>query len=79
MVSGKKFNPAKIVSLVQQGTALGPVLLIIFNNDLEKRLEISHISFCADDTRVTKHIIQQSDCVEPQRWPERYISMVTWI
>ena len=45
---------------------MGPILFIIFNNDLEKRIKHSNISFFADDTGVSKQISHQTECVELQ-------------
>ena len=48
------------------GTVLDLVLLNIFIYDLEKRIKHSNFSFFADDTRVSKHISHQIECLELQ-------------
>ena len=68
----------KIKSGVPQGTVLGPLLFIIFVNDLESVVKHSEISFYADDTRISKRIstledkeMLQSDLLTVMEWSKQ--------
>jgi len=61
MVEGNQSYKASIKSGVPHGTVLGPVLFIIFMNDLEILIENSSIRFFADETRISKQIFQSED------------------
>ena len=67
VVGGCHSLSAAIVSGVPQGTVLGPVLFIIFINDLDQQIINSNIRFFADDTRISKHIMYQSQSQELQQ------------
>lgn len=62
IVDGVHSEPTKVISGVPQGTVLGPLLFIIFINDIYGVVTSSHIQSFADDTRLTKIIIHK-------RWP----------
>ena len=66
VVNGAHSYSAGIVSGVPQGTVLGPVLFVIFVNDLAERVQHSSISFFADDTRLSKQILTVDDCEKLQ-------------
>ena len=53
---------AKVLSGVPQGSVSGPLLFILFINDLEQVVDSSRVSFFADDTRVFKQIGCFEDC-----------------
>ena len=55
-VKGAHSREAPIISGVPQGTVLGPVLFLVFINDLENKVINSNISFFADDTRISSQI-----------------------
>ena len=53
---------AGILSGVPQGTVLGPLLFILFINDLELCVTSSTVGIFADDTRISKQIGSLNDC-----------------
>ena len=63
VVKGAHSVEAPVVSGVSQGTVLGPVLFLIFVNDLDKKVVNSKISFFADDTRIS-YKISSTQCKE---------------
>ena len=77
IINGAKSNPAPVKSGVPQGTVLGPVLFILYLNDLTKCIQHSVISSFADDTRFQKEIengddvnLLQEDLNASVRWSE---------
>ena len=61
-INGNQSKPVKIISGVPQGTVLGPVLFIIFLNDLVNAINRSSVSLFADDTRISCQINSSDDC-----------------
>ena len=61
VINGTHSCRKDIISGVPQGTVLGPVLFIIFINDLERKIGSSNIRFFADDTRISKQISTMED------------------
>lgn len=64
VVDGKHSRPETVLSGVPQGTVLGPILFLIFANDMEfcfSETDAKAGSF-ADDTRVCRKITNLHDC-----------------
>ena len=66
VVDGSASAWAPVTSGVPQGSVLGPVLFIIFINDLPVGVE-SNIKMFADDTKASKYIHSEEDCQVLQR------------
>ena len=76
VVNGNKSCEEPVLSGVPQGSVLGPVLFIIFINDLERVVtNESTVRFFADDTRVSKQISSVADQVALQ---EDLSSILEW-
>ena len=65
-VNGHHSYLAPVQSGVPQGTVLGPILFLLFINDLENDVKASTVSSYADDTRLLKSISGPSDVVKMQ-------------
>ena len=61
VLDGVSSFAAVILSGVPQGTVLGPLLFIIFINDMKLCVMGSIIRFFADDTRILRHIFSLED------------------
>lgn len=61
MVNGKKSRGEEVMSGVPQGTVLGPILFIVYINDITKVIKHSYIKIFADDSKVIKAIESMSD------------------
>ena len=61
VVEGQLSLAALIISGVPQGTVLGPILFLLFINDITQCVTSSVIRCFADDTRIMKAISQTSD------------------
>ena len=78
VVDGHMSNSSSIISGVPQGTVLGPILFLIFINDITQCISYSTIRCFADDTRICKAIScegnvaeLQSDLKEVSKWSLR--------
>ncbi|MCP4491840.1 MAG: reverse transcriptase family protein, partial [Gammaproteobacteria bacterium] len=78
VVDGHVSFLALIISGVPQGTVLGPILFLIFINDIEHCITKSIIRCFADDTRVSKSVscehdvsLLQNDLYSVIQWSER--------
>ena len=56
VVDGAESVPAPVISGVPQGTVLGPVLFIIYMNDLHKVIKNSILKCFADDSKLIMNI-----------------------
>ena len=67
VVDGHMSVIALIISGVPQGTVLGPILFLIFINDIDKCISSSILRCFADDTRISKAISEASDVILLQK------------
>ncbi|XP_071123809.1 uncharacterized protein [Mytilus edulis] len=62
VLDGESSDLAPVTSGVPQGTVLGPVLFLVYINDLPEYLQSSKLRLFADDSIIYKTIKSQSDC-----------------
>ena len=62
VLDGESSDIAPVTSGVPQGTVLGPVLFLVYINDLPEYLESSQLGLFADDSIIYKTIKSQKDC-----------------
>ena len=64
-VNGMKSDPASVLSGIPQGSVLGPVLFIIYINDLPEVVKSDTYLF-ADDTKILRQITTKEDALQLQ-------------
>ena len=62
VIDGKSSSTVPVTSGVPQGTVLGPVLFLVYINDLPDYLTHSKLRLFADDSIIYRTIRSQSDC-----------------
>ena len=65
VVNGSISTPAPVISGIPQGTVLGPVLFVIYINDLLDNISSGGLMF-ADDTKIYRQITSREDALQLQ-------------
>ena len=79
-VNGSLSQPAPVASGIPQGSVLGPLLFVIYINDLPDSVRNSFLLMFADDTKLFKHITGeadvldlQADVTELEKWSDTWL------
>ena len=76
IINESKSKPASVTSGIPQGSVLGPILFVLYINDLPEVVHRdTHIFLFADDTKAFRKIDSQYDQLQLQRDID---NMVTW-
>ena len=65
-VNGSKSSPSAVISGIPQGTVLGPVLFVVYINDLLDNVSSGGLMF-ADDTKIYRQITTRDDALQLQQ------------
>ena len=66
-VGGSTSSAKPVISGIPQGSVLGPILFVIFINDLPDAVEYSEAYLFADDLKILQCIYQHTDCDKLQQ------------
>ena len=79
VVNGDRSSAASVISGIPQGTVLGPVLFVIYINDLLDKIDSEGLMF-ADDTKIFHHIssyddslLLQNDIESLEDWASKWL------
>ena len=79
MVNGQKSYPVKVLSGIPQGSVLGPILFVLYINDLPDSV-LSDILLFADDTKIFRPVRNkedatgiQNDIIRLQDWSNKWL------
>lgn len=61
IVDGEASEPASVKSGVPQGTVLGPILFLLFINDITEAIKYANIQLFADDSKISMEIKNSED------------------
>ena len=74
-----KSDPATVLSGIPQGSVLGPILFVIYRNDLPEVVKFGTYLF-ADDTKIFRQITTKEDALQLQsdidslgQWSQKWL------
>lgn len=62
VINGKSSSAKSVLSGIPQGSVLGPLLFVIYVNDLPPTCDYAPLFLFADDSKLYKHVLEASDC-----------------